>query len=124
MTPPHSAAPLDVIVETFPSEAWDSSACAVAREPVKALEQEEVVVVVAIRRGGVGVRVCGWKELLLLQHPHGIRLWRYTGHRVLFVLSRVTKGEKEQERKKRFAFKVSLIKTPSCNSVCGAQYMG
>lgn len=56
MTPPHSAAPLDVIVETFPSGAWDSSACAVAREPVKALEQDEVVVVVAVRGGG------GWSE--------------------------------------------------------------
>lgn len=72
MTPPHSAAPLDLSVENSSSEAWESSECAAAREPLKALEQGEVVVVVAIRgrERGVRVRVCGRKELLLLQHTH------------------------------------------------------
>ena len=54
MTPPHYAAPQAFGVENFSSEAWDSSECAVAREPLKALEQGDVVVVVATRgRGGV-----------------------------------------------------------------------
>lgn len=54
MTPPHSAAPLDLSVENFSSEAWDSSECAAAaREPLKALEQGEVVVVVVV---GVAMR--------------------------------------------------------------------
>lgn len=53
MTPPHCAAPLDLSVENRSSEAWYSSECAVAREPLKALEQAEVGVVVAIRGRGV-----------------------------------------------------------------------
>lgn len=54
MTPPHSAAPLDSSAENFffSSEAWDSSECAVAREPLKAPEQGEVLV--AVRGEGVG----------------------------------------------------------------------
>lgn len=55
MTPPHSGVPPDMIEEASPSEAWDPPAFAVARESVKALEQREVVVVDAIRRGRVGV---------------------------------------------------------------------
>ena len=54
MTPPHSAAPLDSNAENlfffFSSEAWDSSECATAREPLKAREQGEVLV--AVRGGG------------------------------------------------------------------------
>lgn len=52
MTPPHLAGPLKLTVETASSEALDSSECAAACEPLKALEQAEVVVVVAIRGRG------------------------------------------------------------------------
>lgn len=54
MTPPHCCCCCPSGLELwriFPSEAWDSSECAAAREPLKALEQGEVVVVVAIGGG-------------------------------------------------------------------------
>lgn len=56
MTPPHLAGPLELTAETVSSEALDSSECAAACKPLKALEQGEVVVVATIR--GRGEREC------------------------------------------------------------------
>lgn len=60
-------------MENFSSEAWESSECAAAREPVKALEQFEVVVVVATR--GRWGRWSVWAERVIVTATHMHRVF-------------------------------------------------
>lgn len=57
-------------MENFSSEAWDSSECAAAREPLRALEQGEVVGCGCTkgRVGGGGENV--WVERVIVTATH------------------------------------------------------
>lgn len=107
----------------FPSEAWDLSACAVAREPVKAPEQDEGGGGCGCNKGrrGWSESVCGRKELLLLQHAS---TWYSTVEIYRPPCSLHSLQGNKRWGGRRFHFKVRLIKTPSWNSVWHAEYLG
>lgn len=59
-------------MENFSSEAWDSSECAAAREPLRALEQGEVVGCGCTkgRVGGLGGSENVWVERVIVTATH------------------------------------------------------
>ena len=60
--------------EFFSSEAWDSE-CAVPREPLKAVEQGDVVVVIVMRGGGQRERSARESYCFCNTCAYGISLW-------------------------------------------------